>query len=241
MSDIYLLFEGVRQGPFTLDQVTRYLEQGRIGMEQRAWREGFADWVPVSELLRGLREPVGVAQSEAEARNDAATAGNRAAPQSEPDIYLLVEGERQGPFSFEQVTRYLAQSRIAKNQPARRGESDVWVDVSDLLRESRQTMEETKAEQTDRTPAASDDRSRAQAPADIYLLVEDESQGPFLVEQVKRYLAQGRIGKDQPARREGGTDWVAIESLLGEIDKPVVEAPAAAPVKGVRAKRRRLR
>jgi len=48
---IYLIKEGKEVGPFTPQQVQRWVMEGVVPPGNLAWREGLADWVPVSELL----------------------------------------------------------------------------------------------------------------------------------------------------------------------------------------------
>ena len=48
---IYLIKEGKEVGPFTPQQVQRWVMEGVVPPGNLAWREGLADWVPASELL----------------------------------------------------------------------------------------------------------------------------------------------------------------------------------------------
>lgn len=58
MSKIYLLIEGVRQGPFTEELTRESLADGSIPPDLLAWREGEANWIPVSELLGRCLPPI---------------------------------------------------------------------------------------------------------------------------------------------------------------------------------------
>ena len=232
MADIYLLIEGAQKGPFTVEQLTRYLAQGHIGNDQPAWREGLAGWVAVRGLLPETAKPIDQAQPGTKRQEITPSSKNASGPML-ADIYLLYMGSQQGPFPVEKIERYLAQGRITVDQRAwREGMAD-WVAVKDLLPEICKPAKEsqTEAESQKRGPS-SDELNGAISAADIYLLIEGGQQGPFTAEKIKRYLAQGRISHNQPAWREGLAEWVGIQGLLTETAEPAVEAPSVEQVSG---------
>jgi hypothetical protein len=57
MPDIYLLIEGLQQGPYKEDDVRHYLAEGRIQGDLPAWYEGLQDWIPVAQALIPVRNP----------------------------------------------------------------------------------------------------------------------------------------------------------------------------------------
>lgn len=58
----------------------------------------------------------------------------------------------------------------------------------------------------------------------IYLLIEGQQQGPYTYEQVRQYLAQGRITSDTQAWREGLSEWGPVSGVLTMTNKAVIES-----------------
>jgi hypothetical protein len=57
MSDIYVILGGLKQGPFSEDQVTRRLKSGDLTTNLLAWRDGDTDTIPLGLLVKkGLPE-----------------------------------------------------------------------------------------------------------------------------------------------------------------------------------------
>jgi len=48
--NIYIFFEGARQGPFTSDELTRQIRSGILPSSVLAWHEGIEDWKPLSSI-----------------------------------------------------------------------------------------------------------------------------------------------------------------------------------------------
>jgi uncharacterized RDD family membrane protein YckC len=57
MSEIYIGRDGQQSGPFTEETVRAMLAAGDIAATDLAWREGLADWLPVSQVLAGASSP----------------------------------------------------------------------------------------------------------------------------------------------------------------------------------------
>ena len=57
MAGIYFLIEGQPKGPYLEADVRQYLAEGRITNDQLAWREGLAEWMPISNILQSILQP----------------------------------------------------------------------------------------------------------------------------------------------------------------------------------------
>jgi hypothetical protein len=49
--DIYIIQDGERKGPYTVDQLQSQLKDRQIFLEDMAWRKGLPGWLPLSEVL----------------------------------------------------------------------------------------------------------------------------------------------------------------------------------------------
>ena len=54
---------------------------------------------------------------------------------------------------------------------------------------------------------------------DIYLLIENQKQGPYTEDQVRQSLGEGQIPSGLPAWHEGLADWVTVEELISSIQE----------------------
>jgi hypothetical protein len=57
----------------------------------------------------------------------------------------------------------------------------------------------------------------------IYFLIDGQQQGPYSEEDVRQFIAEGRIQNDQLAWKEGLAEWVEVEGLLDGMTAPVNE------------------
>ncbi len=48
-TDWYVAIDEVQTGPLTLEVVKRHWDEGEIGPDSLCWREGFDDWIPISQ------------------------------------------------------------------------------------------------------------------------------------------------------------------------------------------------
>jgi hypothetical protein len=51
---------------------------------------------------------------------------------------------------------------------------------------------------------------------EIYLIVREEVEGPFTLEEIHRQVASGRIAPDLLCAVRGSTEWKPLADLLGE-------------------------
>lgn len=49
--EIHIARDGQRYGPYTEEQARAYLEQGQLLPNDLAWKEGMAEWQPLSDVL----------------------------------------------------------------------------------------------------------------------------------------------------------------------------------------------
>ena len=54
--EIYINHDGEQFGPFGIDDINTYLQDGNLSASDLAWHEGLAEWVPVSSL-EGVQVP----------------------------------------------------------------------------------------------------------------------------------------------------------------------------------------
>ncbi|GAB4180363.1 MAG: hypothetical protein Fur0032_21270 [Terrimicrobiaceae bacterium] len=71
MSAIFVLVGGEKQGPFTQQEVSDFLSEGRYSVDSLAWHEGLEDWEPLGQLLG---------------------AGSTGTSEDEPEAEVLAEG-----------------------------------------------------------------------------------------------------------------------------------------------------
>ena len=50
---IHISRDGQQFGPYTSEQVREYLSTGSVLPTDLAWHEGAADWLPVTDVMRG--------------------------------------------------------------------------------------------------------------------------------------------------------------------------------------------
>ena len=53
--NIYLLKDGEKHGPYSIDRVVEFIRKGECMMSGLAWREGMADWKPI-HLIKDIVE-----------------------------------------------------------------------------------------------------------------------------------------------------------------------------------------
>lgn len=66
MENIYLEKDGEQFGPYSMDQVARYVSDGNFSVTDFAWVEGMADWVTIHSLLINAPDSIhpGITQDE---------------------------------------------------------------------------------------------------------------------------------------------------------------------------------
>jgi hypothetical protein len=58
MQQIHVAKNGQKYGPYSEDDISKFIAQGRFSPSDLAWRDGCADWVPLSSLISGLLPPL---------------------------------------------------------------------------------------------------------------------------------------------------------------------------------------
>jgi len=59
----------------------------------------------------------------------------------------------------------------------------------------------------------------------IYLLVGEEQQGPYSLEEIRKMISSGKVSNDTPCWEEGMAEWQALEKRLDQRPDPVTIAP----------------
>lgn len=94
---IYIARRGQKYGPYTLEDLHRYLAEGSITVDDHAWREGLAEWVKLQVLL-GERpsEPrlVGRAPEQTGSDNEPAKSDDRNAVENREAIGVTANSEQ---------------------------------------------------------------------------------------------------------------------------------------------------
>lgn len=54
----------------------------------------------------------------------------------------------------------------------------------------------------------------------IYIARRGQKYGPYTLEDLKRHLAEGSVSADDHAWRDGLSEWVKLQALLGEVPAP---------------------
>ena len=54
---------------------------------------------------------------------------------------------------------------------------------------------------------------------EIYLIVREEVEGPFTLEEVHLLLAGGRVGPDTLSAERGSTEWKPLAELAGACEE----------------------
>jgi hypothetical protein len=55
--ETHIRLAGVQLGPYSEEQVRRYLSEGLLSLTDPAKQEGMEDWVPLSEVVAKLPPP----------------------------------------------------------------------------------------------------------------------------------------------------------------------------------------
>ena len=55
---IHVAKSGQKYGPYSEEDISKFIAQGRFGPSDLAWRDGCMDWVPLSSLISGLVPPL---------------------------------------------------------------------------------------------------------------------------------------------------------------------------------------
>jgi len=58
--NIYVSKDGQQHGPFTFEEISHGLRDGYFSVSDYAWREGMADWIPLSSLFQTTTVDVGL-------------------------------------------------------------------------------------------------------------------------------------------------------------------------------------
>jgi hypothetical protein len=54
---------------------------------------------------------------------------------------------------------------------------------------------------------------------EIYLIVREEVEGPFTLEEIHHQIAIGRIAPDLLCAEHGSTEWKPVATLLDELEE----------------------
>ena len=58
---------------------------------------------------------------------------------------------------------------------------------------------------------------------------DGRSYGPYTVEELRRFSAEGRLGSSSMVCREGSAEWVAVTTVIGPLGMPTAAVPPIAP------------
>ena len=101
-SGIFIAVDGERKGPYPVEQIRQFIEDGLLKGEEEAWHEGLDEWVPLNQLE--------IIQT--------------------PDIFIAVDGERKGPYPVEQIRQFIEDGLLKGEEEAWHEGLDEWVSLS---------------------------------------------------------------------------------------------------------------
>jgi hypothetical protein len=110
-------------------------------------------------------------------------------------------GREYGPYSIEEIRRYVDEGSIVTTDLARGEASDSWIPVSGVLTVARPRPDGTPQ------PLA--------AARDAYYISRDGKQfGPYSMEELRLYAVQGSVQRNDPVRRGDQQGWTTFERLI---------------------------
>lgn len=56
-ANFYIFRDGTNFGPYTREKLDEFLANGQVVLEDLAWTEGCSGWLPLSEILAGVKPP----------------------------------------------------------------------------------------------------------------------------------------------------------------------------------------
>jgi TM2 domain-containing membrane protein YozV len=123
------------------------------------------------------------------------------------NYFLLINGERRGPFGEDEIREMLDQRLIPTvTLTLEENSIDKWV-----LNDLRALV------------------GRAKAPAPVaktyYIVEEDKTKGPYTIGQLRGMWNIGNITGKTMHRQEGYSDWHPLSSILDQLEPPPAEPP----------------
>jgi hypothetical protein len=110
-------------------------------------------------------------------------------------------GREYGPYSIEEIRGYVDQGNIITTDLAREEASDSWIPVSDVL-----TVVQPFPPVVPQPPVAVRDA--------YYVFREGKEFGPYSMEQLRLYLAQGSLQSADPVRKAEQQSWTTFDLLV---------------------------
>ncbi len=119
-SSSYYIFQGGQQsGPYTLDQMRVFWQDGNINEQSYYWRDGMKDWGSLAELAGPLS-----------ADSDPVSPGDEGAEKA--NIFLFEKGAQTGPFTPEKLKQRYGAGEITESTFFWKEGMDAWKPLREI-------------------------------------------------------------------------------------------------------------
>jgi hypothetical protein len=193
---------GENFGPYTLEELAGYIEEGRFGVNDLAWREGMTDWQPISQFLNvefiseTAKHWMGSPKAENGRRSktmNTTTCPQCGLSQQFPSHYLgrqIKCRECGGQFFAQPLTESV-----------------------NVAPPSAGTATSEKIS-----------NSPPQVTGGIYLYSKGQQLGPYVISQLQSMWRSGAITSEDQYWQEGGEAWhpiTSLQNILSISDPPI--------------------
>ena len=195
---IWLRREGMENGPYTLEQVWEFVENGDVTLEDEAWTEGLDDYVTVADIP-GFQPEEGVEH-----------------PGTAPDnmeITIRRDGTEYGPYSPGQVREFVENGEMALDDEAWFEGCGDYVTVGNIPGFSQAPQEEH--------------HETAPGIMEITIRRDGVEYGPYTSGQIWDFVQIGEMALDDEAWFEGCEDYVTVGDIPGFSQTPGPQKPPA--------------
>ncbi|MDR0375738.1 MAG: DUF4339 domain-containing protein [Treponema sp.] len=188
-------FNGISSGPYTLEELKPFIENGRLTKETLIWKEGFSQWVAASSILEVAALIPQIAQDQAPS------------PSLQPDavgkFFILVDGQPSGPLSVDALKQRIEKRQLARNSLVWREGLQQWVAAESIpeLTNIFPVIPPPPPPQT------------ARSSMQYYIAVNGYPDGPYTMDELRQKLQSGQIGQRTLAWKEDMPQWAAMSAI----------------------------
>ncbi|MDR2194528.1 MAG: DUF4339 domain-containing protein [Treponema sp.] len=200
---------GISSGPYTLEELKPFIENGRLTKETLIWKEGAFQWVVAS----AVPEIAALIPQTAKAQEPAADS-------PADKFFIIVDGQPSGPLSIDNITQQIEKRQIIRS-------SLVWKEGM-----RQWAAAETIPELTGIFPVIPPPPppQAAQSPKSYYIAVNGYPDGPFTTDEVRQKFQSGQINQSALVWKEDMPQWAPISTIpeLSFLFTASAATPAAA-------------
>ncbi|MBR1808265.1 MAG: DUF4339 domain-containing protein [Paludibacteraceae bacterium] len=155
---------------------------------------------PKAEPAEEPKEEVPVAEPESEQPvADNLTEGTPAEVAG-TQYYVFVKNKEYGPYTLEQMQGFIAEGRMNKRTKMRTAEAAEWTTAAAFEQLDWTAMPKPQPQTPAKIKVTADDQ--------LKVLVKGQEHGPYTLEQMKGFIAEGRMNKNTKVMLVGKTDWL---------------------------------